>query len=143
MDLQDPTSKMSKSASTDAGLIGLLDPPDAIARKFKRAVTDSGSDVRYDPQHRPGVSNLLEILGALTGQQPADVAANYAQYGPLKTDAGEVVIEALRPIQKRAHDLLADRGELSALLRKGAEKARAVASATLDRAYDAVGLLRA
>ena len=143
MDLQDPTSKMSKSTSSDAGLIGLLEPPESIARKFRRAVTDSGSDVRYDPQHQPGVSNLLEILGALTGRKPDDVAAGYAQYGPLKADTGEAVVEALRPIQKRADDLLADRGELAALLRKGADKARAVASATLDRAYDAVGLLRA
>ncbi len=143
MDLQDPTSKMSKSTSSDAGLIGLLEPPESIARKFRRAVTDSGSEVRYDPQHQPGVSNLLEILGALTGRKPDDVAAGYTQYGPLKADAGEAVVEALRPIQKRAHDLLADRGELAALLRKGADKARVVASATLDRAYDAVGLLRA
>jgi tryptophanyl-tRNA synthetase len=143
MDLQDPTSKMSKSASSDAGLIGLLDPPESIARKFRRAVTDSGSEVRYDPQHKPGVSNLLEILGALTGRKPDEVAAGYTQYGPLKADAGEAVVEALRPIQKRAHDLLADRGELAALLRKGADKARVVAAATLDRAYDAVGLLRA
>jgi tryptophanyl-tRNA synthetase len=143
MDLQDPTSKMSKTTSSDAGLIGLLEPPESIVRKFRRAVTDSGSEVRYDPQHQPGVSNLLEILGALTGRKPDDVAAGYAQYGPLKADAGEAVVEALRPIQKRAHDLLADRGELAALLRKGADKARVVASATLDRAYDAVGLLRA
>jgi tryptophanyl-tRNA synthetase len=143
MDLQDPTSKMSKTTSSDAGLIGLLEPPESIARKFRRAVTDSGSEVRYDRQHQPGVSNLLEILGALTGRKPDDVAAGYAQYGPLKADAGEAVVEALRPIQKRAHDLLADRGELAALLRKGADKARVVASATLDRAYDAVGLLRA
>jgi tryptophanyl-tRNA synthetase len=143
MDLQDPTSKMSKTTSSDAGLIGLLESPESIVRKFRRAVTDSGSEVRYDPRHQPGVSNLLEILGALTGRKPDDVAAGYAQYGPLKADAGEAVVEALRPIQKRAHDLLADRGELAALLRKGADKARVVASATLDRAYDAVGLLRA
>jgi tryptophanyl-tRNA synthetase len=143
MDLQDPAAKMSKSAGSDAGLIGLLDPPDSIVRKFRRAVTDSGTEVRYDPRHQPGVSNLLEILGALTGRTPDDVAAGYTQYGPLKADAGEAVVEALRPIQKRAHDLLADRGELAALLGKGADKARAVASATLDRAYDAVGLLRA
>jgi tryptophanyl-tRNA synthetase len=141
MDLQDPTSKMSKSASSDAGQIGLLDPPEAIVRKFKRAVTDSEADVRYDPEHKPGVSNLLEILGALTDRKPSDLAAGYTQYGPLKTDTGEAVVEALRPIQKRANDLLTDRAELSALLHKGAEKAGAVAAATMQRAYDAVGLL--
>jgi tryptophanyl-tRNA synthetase len=143
MDLQDPTSKMSKSSANQGGVVQILDDPATIAHKFRRAVTDSESDVRFDPERKPGVSNLLQILAALTGQKPEDVAADYTQYGPLKTAAGEAVIEALRPVQKRAHDLLADRGELAALLRKGADKARVVASATLDRAYDAVGLLRA
>jgi tryptophanyl-tRNA synthetase len=143
MDLQDPTSKMSKSATNQGGVVQILDDPATIARKFRRAVTDSESDVRFDPERKPGVSNLLQILAATTDRTPEDVAAAYTQYGALKTDAGEAVIEALRPVQKRAHDLLADRGELAALLRKGADKARVVASATLDRAYDAVGLLRA
>jgi tryptophanyl-tRNA synthetase len=143
MDLQDPTSKMSKSASTTAGLIGLLDDPEIIARKFRRAVTDSGTDVVYDPPTKPGVSNLLEILGAATDQAPADVAKGYTQYGPLKADAGDAVIELLAPVQARYRELRADTGELESLLRTGAAKARAVASATLDRAYDAVGFLRA
>ncbi len=142
MDLLEPTSKMSKSADTDRGLIQLLDDPASIARKFKRAVTDSGTEVRYDPVNKPGVSNLLEILAAATGQSPADVAHGYTQYGPLKADAGDAVIEMLTPIQARYHELMADRGELASLLHKGAEKARAVASVTLQRAYDAVGLLR-
>ena len=141
MDLQDPTSKMSKSTESDAGVIQLLDDPDTIARKFKRAVTDSDGDVRYDPAHKPGVSNLLEILAALRDEKPENVAAGYSQYGPLKTDAGDAVIEALRPVRERATQLLADRGELASLLHKGAEKARTVAAATLQRAYDAVGLL--
>jgi tryptophanyl-tRNA synthetase len=141
MDLQDPTSKMSKSTESDAGVIQLLDDPGTIARKFKRAVTDSDGDVRYDPANKPGVSNLLEILAALRDEKPDDVAAGYSQYGPLKTDAGDAVIEALRPVRERATELLADRGELASLLHKGAEKARTVASATLQRAYDAVGLL--
>jgi tryptophanyl-tRNA synthetase len=142
MDLLEPTSKMSKSADTDRGLIQLLDDPASIARKFKRAVTDSETEVRYDPVNKPGVSNLLEILAAATGQSPADVAHGYTQYGPLKADAGDAVIEMLTPIQARYHELMADRGELASLLHKGAEKARAVASVTLQRAYDAVGLLR-
>jgi tryptophanyl-tRNA synthetase len=124
-------------------VVQILDDPATIAHKFRRAVTDSESEVRFDPERKPGVTNLLQILAASTGRTPEDVAAGYTQYGPLKTDAGEAVIEALRPVRKRAHDLLADRGELAALLRKGADKARVVASATLDRAYDAVGLLRA
>ena len=141
MDLQDPTSKMSKSTESDAGVIELLDPPDTIARKFKRAVTDSEAEVRYDPATKPGVSNLLEILAALRDEKPENVAAQYTQYGPLKADAADAVIEALRPVRERATELLADRGELASLLHKGAEKARTVASATLDRAYNAVGLL--
>ena len=141
MDLQDPTSKMSKSTESEAGVIQLLDDPDTIARKFKRAVTDSEGEVRYDPAHKPGVSNLLEILAALRDDKPENVAAGYSQYGPLKTDAGDAVIEALRPIRERAAELVADRGELASLLHKGAERARTVAAATLQRAYDAVGLL--
>ena len=140
MDLQDPTSKMSKSAES-TGVVDLLDDPDTIVRKFKRAVTDSDGEVRYDPVSKPGVSNLLEILAALRDEKPANIAAQYTQYGPLKSDAADAIVEALRPIRERATELLADRGELAALLRKGADKARAVASATLDRAYDAVGLL--
>jgi tryptophanyl-tRNA synthetase len=143
MDLQDPTAKMSKSTDSDAGVIQLLDDPDTIARKFKRAVTDSDGDVRYDPATKPGVSNLLEILAALRDEKPENVAAGYSQYGPLKTDAGDAVIEALRPVRERASALLADRGELASLLHKGADKARVVAAATLHRAYDAVGLLPA
>jgi tryptophanyl-tRNA synthetase len=141
MDLQDPTAKMSKSTESDAGVVELLDDPDTIVRKFKRAVTDSDGDVRYDPATKPGVSNLLEILAALRDEKPENVAAQYTQYGPLKSDAADAVVEALRPIRARATELLADRGELASLLHKGADKARAVASATLDRAYTAVGLL--
>jgi len=143
MDLQDPTAKMSKSADSDAGLVQLLDDASSIARKFKRAVTDSETVVRYDPVTKPGVSNLLEILGAATGQSPDTVADGYTQYGPLKADAGDAVIEMLAPVQDRYHELLADRGELSSLLRDGSTKARAVASATLERAYRNIGLLPA
>ena len=119
MDLQNPTSKMSKSADTDTGSIQLLDDPAMIARKFKRAVTDSDSEVRYDPAAKPGVSNLLDILGAATGQSPADLAKGYTQYGPLKTDAGDAVIELLAPIQARYRELMADPGELSVAAAQG------------------------
>jgi tryptophanyl-tRNA synthetase len=143
MDLQNPVAKMSKSADTSAGMIQLLDDPEMIRRKFKRAVTDSENEVRYDPVEKPGVSNLLDILGAATDQAPADLAKGYTQYGALKSDAADAVVELLVPIQVRYRELLADRGELSGLLRTGAAKARAVAGATLQRAYDAVGFLPA
>ena len=141
MDLQDPTSKMSKSADGEAGLIYLLDEPAAILKKFKRAVTDSDSEVRYDRATKPGVSNLLDILAACTGADADALAGDYSQYGPLKQDAGEAVIALLQPIQARYHELMNDRGELETLLRRGAAKAREVASTTLARAQSAMGLL--
>jgi tryptophanyl-tRNA synthetase len=119
----------------------LLDEPAAIVKKFKRAVTDSDSEVFYDRDKKPGVSNLLDILSAATGVKPADLATRYNQYGPLKADTGEAVVEMVRPIQARYAELMADRGELQRLLRKGADKARTVASATLDRAKNAIGFL--
>jgi tryptophanyl-tRNA synthetase len=143
MDLQDPTSKMSKSSSSDTGCVYLDDPPSAIMRKFKRAVTDSETDVRYDRASKPGVSNLLDILAAATGGDPSALADEFTQYGPLKDAAGEAVVELLAPIQARYAELMADPGELVRLLRVGADKARAVASVTLDRAYSAIGMLPA
>jgi len=140
-DLQEPTAKMSKSSSSDSGIVYLSDEPAAIIKKFKRAVTDSESEVRFDRATKPGVSNLLEILAACTGRTPQELASGYSQYGPLKNDAGEAVVELLRPIQQRRNELLGDRAELSRLLRVGADKARQVATRTLKRAYDNVGLL--
>src|SRR3954467_2709413 len=141
MDLQDPTSKMSKTGETEAGCIMLMDDPGDISRKFKRAVTDSDNEVAYDRATKPGVSNLLEILSVSTGTPPQELAGKYTQYGPLKTDAGNAVIELLRPIQTRYKELMTDRGELAALLRKGSAKAGAVAAATVERAYNAIGFL--
>jgi len=141
MDLQDPLSKMSKTGDTEAGCIMLMDDPTDIARKFKRAVTDSDNEVAYYRAKKPGVTNLLEILSVCTGTSPQDLAGKYTQYGPLKTDTGEAVIELLRPIQARYDELMTDRAELAALLRKGSQKAGAVAAATLDRAYTAIGFL--
>ena len=142
MDLQDPTSKMSKSATTDSGLVYLLDDPAAVLKKFKRAVTDSDNEVRFDRAEKPGISNLLEILAAATGGTPETAATHYAQYGRLKREAGEAVVEMLTPIQHRYHELIADRAELARLLGKGAEKARAVAEATYRRATEAIGLIQ-
>ncbi|MFM8311353.1 MAG: tryptophan--tRNA ligase [Ilumatobacteraceae bacterium] len=140
MDLQDPTSKMSKSSSSESGIVNLLDEPADIMKKFKRAVTDSDSEVRFDRDAKPGVSNLLEILAACTGDTPTDLATRYAQYGPLKSDTGEAVVEMLRPVQARYRELIDDRAELQSLLRKGAGKARQVASTTLLRAQSAIGM---
>ena len=141
MDLQNPENKMSKSASGDAGIVYLLDEPQAIERKFKRAVTDSDNEVRYDRATKPGISNLLEILATATNRTPEAVAAAYSQYGALKADTGSAVVEMLRPIRERHQQLIGDRGELARLIRVGDERAGAVAAATLARAHAAIGLL--
>ncbi|MCB0977324.1 MAG: tryptophan--tRNA ligase [Acidimicrobiales bacterium] len=141
MDLQAPTSKMSKSAESAAGTILVLDEPKAIERKIKRAVTDTETEVRYDVAAKPGVSNLLSILGAATGRTPEEAAVGYSQYGPLKTDTAEAVVELLRPIQARYTELAEDPAETRRLLAVGAGKAEEIAAATLARAKEALGLL--
>jgi tryptophanyl-tRNA synthetase len=141
MDLQDPTRKMSKSVESPQGTIYVVDEPADIERKVKRAVTDSGSDVVYDPADKPGVSNLLELLGAATGRSPQDAAQGYSSYGPLKADVAEALIELLRPVRERHAKLAADQGGLEAILDIGSAKAELVASATAARASDAIGLL--
>jgi tryptophanyl-tRNA synthetase len=145
MDLQDPVHKMSKSSGSDAGLIFLLDDPKVIERKVKRAVTDldppGPGAVRWDPDDKPGVSNLLELLAALKGGKPADIAAGYENYGRLKTDAAEAAIETLRPLQERYRELAQDPATVLAVLAEGAVRASEVASRTLERAQTAIGLL--
>ncbi|MEZ5180630.1 MAG: hypothetical protein R2702_01925 [Acidimicrobiales bacterium] len=141
MDLQDPTAKMSKSAASTAGTVLLLDEPKAIERKIKRAVTDNDGEVRFDVAAKPGVSNLLSILGACTGRRPEDAALGYEQYGPLKADTAEAVVALLAPIQARFRELEADPAETLRLLAIGADKASERAAATLARARDALGLL--
>ncbi len=141
MDLQNPQSKMSKSAESPQGTVGIFEDRADIARKFARAVTDSESEVRYDPDAKPGVSNLLSILGAATGRSPADAAAGYRQYGTLKSDTAEAVIAMLEPIAAKKAELDADPAELSRIIAAGADKAAAVAGGTLARAKDAMGFL--
>ncbi|MCM2420868.1 tryptophan--tRNA ligase [Streptomyces sp. RKAG293] len=141
MDLQEPASKMSKSASATTGTISLLDEPAVIRKKVMRAVTDSASDVEYDRVERPGLANLLEILAACTGGEPAALAAGYDSYGAVKKDVAEAVVELLRPLRERHAVLCADPGFLDAVLRDGAERARALARPTVDAAYRAIGLL--
>lgn len=141
MDLQRPVDKMSKSLDSPRGSVGLLDEPGAVERKIKAAVTDSESEVRYDFEAKPGVSNLLSILGAATGRDPAVLAGEYTRYGPLKADAAAAVIDLLGPLQARFAELEADPAETARLLQVGADKARAIAAATLARAKANIGLL--
>ena len=144
MDLQEPGKKMSKSSLSPQGTIRLFDDPAAIERKVKRAVTDTdtGPDaVRYDPVAKPGVSNLLEILAAVQGRRPEEVAGDYSRYGPLKADLAAAVIGALAPIQAAYRRWNDDPGAVTKVLQTGAERADEVARATLRRAYDAVGLV--
>jgi len=141
MDLQNPEAKMSKMSESPKGMVMALDDPDTIERKFRRAVTDPGATVRYDVEHKPGVSNLIQILAAATGRAPEAVAGDYDQYGALKADTAAAVIELLRPVRERYGELAADPGAVEAVLSKGAAKARAVAAETLARAQDAIGLL--
>ena len=146
MSLQDPTSKMSKSDDSNAGCVYVVDEPGAVMKKFKRAVTDSdsGSDaVRYDRESKPGVANLLEIHAAVTDRTPQAVADDYEQYGALKVATGEAVLATLDPIRARYVELMNDRGELARLLRVGADKARSVATATVERTHRAIGMLPA
>jgi len=141
MDLQHPENKMSKSADGEAGTVLVLDDLKAIEKKFKRAVTDSDNEVRYDPKTKPGVANLLSILGGVTGKDPADLANDYEQYGALKVAAAEAVIEMVRPIQQRYAELAADPAETERLITKGAEKAREVAAPVYARARNNMGFL--
>jgi tryptophanyl-tRNA synthetase len=143
LDLQDPTSKMSKSASSPGGIIELLDDPTLSAKKIRSAVTDSGSEVRFDAEEKPGLSNLLTIFSALTGRTVQDLAESYAGrgYGDFKKDLGEVVVEFVTPFRDRTMELLEDRTTLGDILADGADQASAVAEATLRDVYDRVGFV--
>ncbi|MFI6105666.1 tryptophan--tRNA ligase [Streptomyces sp. NPDC051310] len=143
MDLQDPTAKMGKSHANGAGIVYLLDEPDVVRRKIMRAVTDSGREVAYDREARPGVANLLDVLAACTGGDPAALAGAYESYGALKKDTADAVVELLRPLRERHADLAADPGAVDKVLREGAERAREIARPVVDRAYRAIGLLPA
>jgi tryptophanyl-tRNA synthetase len=143
-DLQDPTAKMSKSAATDAGLISLLDDPAKTAKKIRSAVTDSEREIRFDPEAKAGVSNLLTIQSAITGADVDKLVEGYAGrgYGDLKKDTADAVVEFVTPIKTRVDELLADPAELTAALSAGAQRANEVASATLQRVYDRLGFLQ-
>lgn len=142
-DLQEPTAKMSKSLSSDAGLLAVLDDPAKVAKKIRSAVTDTGRDVRYDPEGKPGVSNLLAIHSALSGTPVPQLEDAFVGrgYGDLKKEVAEVVVTTLTPFRERTLQLLADRAQLDAILADGAARAQAVAESTVRRVYDRVGLL--
>ena len=143
-DLQNPTSKMSKSAESDAGVLWMLDDPAKSAKKIMRAVTDTEGSVRFDRENKPGVSNLLTIYSALTGRQVGSIEDEYAGrgYGDFKKGLAEVVVDEFTPVRTRALELLDDPAELDRILAANAAKADAVADATLGAVYDRVGLLR-
>ncbi len=143
MDLQHPTAKMSTTAPTPQGTIGLLDPPEVITKRIRSAVTDSGTDVRFDPDAKPGVSNLLQILAATTEQPVTAVEAEYADagYGTLKQAVADAVVAYLAPLQGRYAELRDDPSAVDAALATGAEKAEAVASKVIARVREAAGLL--
>ncbi len=142
-DLQDPTAKMSKSASSPAGIVEMLDDPKASAKKIRSAVTDSGSEVRFDEAEKPGVSNLLTIFSALTGRAIPDLEKAYdgRGYGDLKADLADAVVDFVTPFRNRTMELLDDKAQLDAVLQDGAEKAGAVAERTLADVYDRVGFI--
>jgi tryptophanyl-tRNA synthetase len=143
VDLQDPVAKMSKSSDSQAGVVDILDPPEVIAKKIKRAVTDTETEVRFDPAAKPGVSNLLTVASTMSGRSIDELVAEYAGqgYGALKTDVTEIVVEFTTPLRERTQHWLANEAKLEALLADGAARARAVADQTLSAVYDAVGFL--
>ncbi len=143
MDLQEPDRKMSTTAGTPQGTVLLLDPLDTIRKKFRSAVTDSGSEVRRSPD-KPGITNLIDVLSALTGEAPEAIEQRYAGsgYGQFKQDVGEAVVEIVGPIQERYHELRSDPDELRRLLHLGAEKAREAAEPTLETMYERMGFVR-
>jgi len=144
-DLQDPTAKMSKSATSPNGIIELLDDPKVIAKRIRSAVTDTGREVRFDPEAKAGVSNLLTIFSALSGTPIATLEKDYEGkgYGDLKKDLADVVVDFLAPFQERYSGYLEDPDALDDLLADGAERAREIAGTTLARMYDRVGFLPA
>lgn len=143
-DLQDPTSKMSKSAESDAGLLSILDPAELTAKKIMRAVTDADGEIRFDPQTKPGVSNLLVIYSVLSGEPIDAIADSFAGkgYGDLKKALAEVVTETFTPIRERTNELLSDPAELDRLLDAAAMRANEVAERTLNAVYDRMGIVR-
>ncbi|MGH3803081.1 MAG: tryptophan--tRNA ligase [Pseudonocardiaceae bacterium] len=144
-DLQNPTSKMSKSASSPQGIIDLLDDPKVIGKKLRSAVTDTGREVVFEPESKPGISNLLTIYSVLSGSSIAEIERSYAGrgYGDFKGALAELMVDALTPIRQRVEEYMADPAQLDAILADGAAKARVIAGKTLSGVYERVGFLPA
>jgi tryptophanyl-tRNA synthetase len=144
MDLQDPKRKMSTTDGHPQGTVLMTDPPETIRKKLKSAVTDSGSDVRYDPKDKPGISNLLELMSIATGEGIPELEARYGGggYGPFKTEVAEAVVALLDPIRSRYEELRSDPGELKRLLGQGADEARETSAPTLEQMYERMGFVR-
>jgi tryptophanyl-tRNA synthetase len=144
MDLQEPERKMATTGGTAQGTVLIADPPDVIRKKIKSAVTDSGREVQHDPERKPGISNLVEIMSVATGDSFAEIEARYdsAGYGPFKADVAEAVVALLDPVRVRYEELRADEDELRRLLAHGAEKAAAAAAPTLEAMYERMGFIR-
>jgi tryptophanyl-tRNA synthetase len=144
MDLQEPENRMSTTRGTPQGTIRLLDEPDVIRKKFKAAVTDSGTEVRHDRERKPGITNLLEIMSVATGEPVSELEARYdgSGYGQFKEDVGEAVVKLFVPIQRRYQELRGDESQLRALLAQGAEKARAESEPMLEQMFERMGFVR-
>jgi tryptophanyl-tRNA synthetase len=142
--LQEPERLMSTTRGAPQGVVRMIDPPDILRKKFKTAVTDSGTEVRHDPEEKPGVSNLIEIMAVATDRSVAEVEAQFdgQGYGTFKEGVAEAVVELFAPIQKRYEELRADEGELQRLLSVGAKKARAASAPTLEAMYERMGFVR-
>ena len=144
MDLQEPTKKMSTTGGTAQGTVGVLDPPETIRKKFRSAVTDSGTEVRHDPSEKAGISNLIEILSIMGGDEIQAIETRYdgGGYGTFKSDVAEAVVAVLDPIRTHYEELRSDEPQLHALLARGAEKAREVSAPTLEQMYERMGFVR-
>jgi tryptophanyl-tRNA synthetase len=144
MDLQEPENRMSTTRGTPQGTVRMLDQPDVIRKKFKTAVTDSGTDVRHDREEKPGITNLLEIMSVATGEPIPALETRYdgSGYGQFKEDVGEAVVQLFTPIQRRYEELRADEPQLRSLLARGAEKAREVSEPMLEQMYKRMGFVR-
>jgi tryptophanyl-tRNA synthetase len=142
--LQQPERLMSTTRGAPQGVVRMSDPPDVVRKKFQTAVTDSGTDVRHDPEEKAGISNLIEIMAVVSGTTIADVESRYdgQGYGQFKGDVGDAVVELFTPLQKRYEELRADEGELRRLLGIGADKAREASAPTLETMYERMGFVR-
>jgi tryptophanyl-tRNA synthetase len=142
--LQEPERLMSTTRGAPQGVVRIVDEPDVIRKKFKTAVTDSGTDVRHAPDEKPGISNLLEIMSVATGDPISEIEGRYdgSGYGQFKEDVAEAVVGLLGPIQQRYNELRADETELRAMLARGADKAREASAPTLEQMYERMGFVR-